>query len=405
MTDEFDIAIVGGGAAGIAAAAALAGRFSVVLLEARERLGGRAWTADVGGFAQDLGCGWLHSADINPLAALAEQQGWRLDKSPPHWTRQAFNADFPPQDQAAYRQAMDGLEGRIEAAAARGEDRPASELMIPGDRWNPLLHAFSAYYNGAEFDRVSTLDYDAYEDTGVNWRLAQGYGAMIAAQAAGEIVTGAPVRRIDHGGPRLKLETPRGTLSARLAIVTVPTPLIAEGGLAFAPDLPAAREAAAGLPLGLADKVLLAVEGADDLPREGHLFGSPDRTETGSYHLRPFGRPLIEVFLGGRHALSLEGEGAAAAFAMEELGRLLGSDLRRRLAPLAATAWAADPWSRGSYSHALPGHAGDRAVLAAAGGERILFAGEACSPRHFSTAHGAWESGLDAAARALARLG
>jgi monoamine oxidase len=74
------------------------------------------------------------------------------------------------------------------------------------------------------------------------------------------------------------------------------------------------------------------------------------------------------------------------------------------MAPLASTAWLQDPWSRGSYSFALPGHADDRAVLAAPVDDRLFFAGEACSPNFFSTAHGAWLSGISAADAALASL-
>jgi monoamine oxidase len=74
------------------------------------------------------------------------------------------------------------------------------------------------------------------------------------------------------------------------------------------------------------------------------------------------------------------------------------------MAPLAATAWLQDPWSRGSYSFALPGHADDRARLAAPVDDRLFFAGEACSPNFFSTAHGAWMSGVAAAEAALSSL-
>ena len=82
--------------------------------------------------------------------------------------------------------------------------------------------------------------------------------------------------------------------------------------------------------------------------------------------------------------------------------RLLGSEMRKRLTPLAATAWGADPHALGSYSHALPGHAGDRAILAAPVDDRIFFAGEACSARFFSTVHGAWMTGEEAARAAMA---
>lgn len=90
------------------------------------------------------------------------------------------------------------------------------------------------------------------------------------------------------------------------------------------------------------------------------------------------------------------------SFAAGELARLFGNDIRRQIAPLASTAWLQDPWARGSYSYALPGRAGDRAILAAPIDNRLFFAGEACSSNFFSTAHGAYLSGVTAAEAALA---
>lgn len=409
MRDRFDVVVVGAGAAGIAALRRLAqAGVDAVALEARDRVGGRAHTVMTSaGFPVDCGAGWVHSADENVLAKPIEQAGFTLDRTPPHWMKQAFNRDFSAADQRAYREAFDALDTRLEAAAKTGIDRPASDFLEPGNRWNPLLDAFSSYYNGAEFDQVSVLDYAAYEDSGVNWRVAEGYGAAVAHFAdLSRIVTGCPVAMIHHGGPELAFDTAKGRITARAAIVAVPTPILADERLAFSPGLPAKTEAAAGLPLGLADKVFLQLAEPDAMPVEGHLFGRADSTEIGSFHLRPFGRPYIEVFLGGRWARALEGRGAGAAtaFAVEELGHLLGSDFRRGLTPLAETHWAGDPYALGSYSHALPGHAGDRAILAAPVEDRIFVAGEATSAHFYSTVHGAWESGLRAADEAIAAI-
>ena len=128
------------------------------------------------------------------------------------------------------------------------------------------------------------------------------------------------------------------------------------------------------------------------------------RTAMGSYHLRPFGQPCIEGFFGGRFAQELEdaGDGALAAQSINEIVALLGSDFRRQLKPLAESRWAHDPFAHGSYSHALPGHAGDRAILAAPVDGRLFFAGEATSPNFFSTAHGAHDSGARAAGEVVA---
>jgi monoamine oxidase len=407
---QVDVAIIGAGAAGLAAASALAGApLSVLVLEARDRIGGRAHTATLDGLPLDLGCAWLHSADRNPLVAPIAALGLSIDKTPPPWANPIATPRFGADERAAYGAAFAALDERLEAAAQEGFDQPAANLLEPGDRWTPLLNAFSAYYNGAEFDQVSVQDYAAYDDSEVNWRVAEGYGAGIAglAPAGARIVLDCPVTLLRHDGPRLRLETPKGVIEARAVILGVPTAVLAAGALRILPPLSDKLAAVEGLPLGLANKVFLRLAEPEAFGIETMLQGASDRTGTGSYHLRPLGRPVIEAFVGGAHARGLEAEGphAAAAFAIEELVGIYGSDLRRQVSVLAQTAWAGDPWARGAYSHALPGRAGERAVLAASVDDRLFFAGEACSPHAFSTAHGAWETGLRAAREVLAALG
>ena len=85
---EIDVCIVGGGAAGVAAARRLSDLgVEAVILEARSRLGGRAWTQAIHGLSLDLGCGWLHSADLNPWTTIARARGLTIDDSPPPWAR------------------------------------------------------------------------------------------------------------------------------------------------------------------------------------------------------------------------------------------------------------------------------------------------------------------------------
>ena len=90
--NDVETAIIGGGAAGLAAARRLhdAG-VRCLIVEARQRLGGRAYTlTDPSGFAIDLGCGWLHSADRNPWSDVAKLQGRAIDTTPPPWQRRAY---------------------------------------------------------------------------------------------------------------------------------------------------------------------------------------------------------------------------------------------------------------------------------------------------------------------------
>jgi monoamine oxidase len=115
---------------------------------------------------------------------------------------------------------------------------------------------------------------------------------------------------------------------------------------------------------------------------------------------------VILGYYGGDCAASLEEQGleATADFAVGELAGLFGNDIRKRLFPLAGSAWGAEKFSRGAYSMALPGHADDRASLAAPVDGRLFFAGEACSAADFGTAHAAYLTGEGAAKRAIAAL-
>jgi len=411
LPSSVDVAIIGAGAAGLGAANALKDSgLSVVVLEARDRVGGRAHTImaspDV---TFDVGCGWLHSADVNSFVKIAEQLGFEINRSLPPWRERAYGKAFPQEDRDDFIRALNAFYDRAEQAAAEaiknGHDGAASLYLEPGNRWNPMIDAISTYINGCELDQVSLLDMDAYEDTDINWRVRRGYGALVAAYGAScPVALNCAVTLIDHAGKRVRIETSQGVLTADKVIVTVPTNLIADEAIRFHPPLPAKVDAARGLPLGLADKVTLALDEPEAMPKEGNLRGATMRTGMGTYHIRPFGQPCIEGFFGGRFAQSLEdaGPGALAAASIDEIVSFLGNDFRRKLKPLAESRWAHDPFARGSYSHALPGHAGDRAVLAAPVDGRLFFAGEATSPEFFTTAHGARDSGERAAGEVLA---
>jgi monoamine oxidase len=412
LPSSVDVAIIGAGAAGLGAAHALQNSgLSTIVLEARDRAGGRAHTVMAApGIPFDLGCGWLHSADKNRFVSIAEQLNFEIDKTRPPWREQSFDTGFPLSERQDFIKALDRFYDRAEEAAKQaiqsGHDPAASDYLEPGNRWNPMIDALSTYINGCELDLVSILDMDAYEDTEINWRVRRGYGALMAAYGAScPLALNCQVSLIDHSGKRLRIETSLGTLAADKVIVTVPTNLIADEAIRFHPALPAKVDAAIGLPLGLADKVMLALDEPDALPKDGNLRGATMRTAMGSYHLRPFGQACIEGYFGGSFARELEeaGPGALAAQSIDEIASLMGNDFRRKLKPLSESRWAHDPFARGSYSHALPGHAGDRAVLAAPVDGRLFFAGEATSPNFFSTAHGARDSG-ERAAGELIRL-
>ncbi len=404
------VVVVGAGAAGIAAGRRLrAAKVSFLILEARGRVGGRAHTAVREGFPLDLGCGWLHRAERNAWAEVFRDEGVPIDDTPPPWGRPALTANFPAAEQRDFHAAFGALEDRLASAAQRADDSVASDQLAPGGRWNALLNAFSAAYNGAAFDRISVKDYAAFDEGEANHRVPSGYGAGVAAGAAElPVRLRAPVVRVAHGGPRVRVElADGGVVEAEAALITLPTSLLARDAVRFDPPLPHKTAAAAALPLGCAGKVFLHLDGAErDFAPESLLYGSTTASRTASFHIRPFGRPVIESYFGGTTAEELEAAGAdgAADVCIGLIADALGSAIRRRLRPLAVTDWSVDPHALGAYSHALPGHVADRDVLARPEG-RLFFAGEACSRDAYSSAHGAYETGVAAAEAALALLG
>lgn len=401
-----EVVVIGAGAAGIAAGRALARRkIPFLIVEARTRVGGRAVTQEIaGGHRVDLGCEWLHSADRNVLAQLAEASGVGLDKSMPPWGKRHEQVGFDQATQDDFATASDAFFERLEVAGQNGCEGPASALLEPGNRWNGLLEAISTYYNGAPLEHVSVVDFHRYVDTEVNWRVAGGLGAFITRLADGlPIRTGCRVLSIDLAGREIRIDTDAGPIQAPKVIVTLPTSVLASDAIRLDPRLDAYREAAAGLPLGVADKVFLALDAPEDFVADRRLLGGIDRIDCGSYTIRAHGRPVVEGYFGGDLARELEKGGLAAfaSVARREIDAALGRDIGSRLTPILATAWAQDPFAMGSYSHALPGCAESRAALAVPFEDRLVFAGEATSRAFFSTAHGAWEEGEAAVTRLL----
>jgi hypothetical protein len=220
LPSSIDVAIVGAGAAGVAAATRLTkAGVAAVMIEARDRVGGRAHTIPAAGDVIDLACDWLHSADKNVLVKVAEEHGFTVDKGTPGWSGPA-SVGLPSRDHADYRKAMEQFFDAVEEAAETGRDRPASDLLPRNSRWTMLLRAVATYYSGTELEHISIIDFDRYEDTRINWTIREGYGAMIAGAAKGlPVVFDCAVSRIDHSGKTVKLETQRGTIEAKAAIV------------------------------------------------------------------------------------------------------------------------------------------------------------------------------------------
>jgi len=412
MSDP-DIVVIGAGAAGLAAAKTLIARgFALQVIESRNRTGGRAWTDTARyGVPVDLGCAWLHSADINPFLAIADELGFHVQRSEPAWGGRRRIGRLSEAERSAIEKTIaDGLEA-VYAAGEAGQDIAASEVLAKDAPGRPLLDAVMSWIYGADPDRVSTIDAARYRDTGHNWPVKEGYGALVQAYGAGvPVALSTRAEAIDWSGPGVTITTSAGRLRARAAVVALPTTVMAEGRVRFSPALPAEKiTAMENLPLGIADKVIFRLTGDPfAMPADSFVRGRHDTSRTSSLQIRPFGRDIVSCYFGGRFARELEEQGTMIEAAREELINAFGSKVTQHLGEPCATAWFLDPDSRGSYSAALPGHGHRRADLAAPLEGRLFFAGEACSPDFFSTCHGGYLSGIaaaDAVAAALKKPG
>src|ERR1700737_2686417 len=140
LPSEVDIAIVGAGAAGLGAARALENSgLSTIVLEARDRVGGRGHTIMAApDISFDVGCGWLASADKNSFVKIAERLNFEIDKTRPPWREQSFDAGFPLVERLDFIKAIDAFYDRAEEAAKSGRDSAARPYLKPGNLGNPM---------------------------------------------------------------------------------------------------------------------------------------------------------------------------------------------------------------------------------------------------------------------------
>lgn len=405
-----DVVVVGAGAAGISAARALmAEGKSVVVLEAADRIGGRAFTESARlGLAFDHGCSWLQGPSDLPLVGLAREQGYTLLDHQPSEALFVGDRRADVEERRAYDRAW----GEIYEALEEADDEDVAAIsVIPRDLdWSGTVQSWNgAMDHGVDYRDLSTADWNEFADPETNYLVEEGLGTLVADAGRGlPVRTGTPVTAIDWSGERVRVETPSGTLEAEAVIVTVSTGVLASGAIRFTPRLPDATEAAIeGVPMGLLQKIALRTDGASlglsDNAFLTYKVSNETPAEACFFLTHPFGQPLLVGYVGGAFGweLSRAGEAAAIDFATAELAKCLGSDVRRHITGGLLTDWASNPLTRGGYSAARPGRYEARLALAEPVGGRIFFAGEAVSPDHYALCSGAWMSG-EVTARAVA---
>jgi monoamine oxidase len=401
---DADVAVVGAGPAGLAAAIYLqdAG-LSVIHVEARDRIGGRTATITLGKHRGiDAGAHWLHAYRANPLVREARQLGIGLstaDKWPividgdeilGTWGQMKLWRAWRKIDKAIVRMA----EYHPDAAAGLAVER--------SDRWQALageLHGTHAC--GTPLENVSAEDFANALDSEDRF-VEGGFGALVAAAgAAATPRLGVTVKAVRQTADGVTLTTAQGDITARTVILTLPTTLIANGSIAFDPGLPESHLVAADdLPHGAYERLVFTL-GDDPFQeeRDRAVILLNDKNKSLYMLAGGGGRGVHFADFGGPEARELvaQGQSAMADVVEDWLDWHVGSAAARSIKPLHMTQWSADPLSMGNWSVAKPGKAHARLALRAPVAERIWFAGEATSVEQWGTVGGAWLEGIRAA--------
>jgi monoamine oxidase len=426
MERTADVIVIGAGASGLVAARALreAGREPLVL-EARNRAGGRIHTLRDGAFPipVEAGAEFVHG---KPPALLRLLQDSGLHAAPAEG-RHVLARDGELLDGEAL---WSSVRKKLGALTAEREESVRARLEAPDFRAETsaedraLAASFLSGFNAADLDRASieailqqTRAAAEIEGDSLS-RVREGYGALADALARDlSIVLGACVEEVRWGEDVVVVsaKTRDGMLraSAPCVLVTLPLGVLrarppALGAVRFVPELPRWKQnAIEGLEMGAVVKVLLLFHAApwQALPalQDLHFLSIPGAAFPAWWVPRPFDAPVLTGWAAGPAADALAGKSdeALIRIGLETLSDALSVERRALLATLehaAAFDWSRDPFARGAYSWVPVGQLGCEETLARAIDDRLFFAGEATEWHgHCATVHGAIASGLRAA--------
>ncbi len=441
---DFDVAVLGAGASGLYAAAQLCRRgCSVLLLEARERVGGRIHTRQVPDLAYpvELGAEFVHGDAPLTLRLLREAGSVAVDTAGRRVVRRAAgNGRGASVNRAALFEQAQRL---LRQAALMPEDLSVEEFLkrhAPSEDVSAYVRMMVEGFDAADPHRASVKSIAA-EWTGSSlqgqYRPLGGYGAMtthLARQldaAGAQLQLGSTVESVEWGGElvHIGVRYAGGSRSyrARRAIIALPLsalqppalPARAEaadtpGVVRFEPDLRDKHAALAGLALGSVIKVVLHFrrpfweELHDGRFADAGFMHAPQAPFPTLWSALPFRAPLLTAWMGGPRVERL------AAASRERLVELALSSVQQVLQVDAPPAdelvgaylhdWSADPLARGAYSYLAVGGASAPAGLARPLRDRLYFAGEAASDSHTGTVEAALHSGAQAAAAVWAAM-
>ena len=401
ITDT-DVIIIGAGVAGISAARQLkAAGIRTLILEARDRIGGRVLTdTETLGHAFDRGPYWLHNKATNPLVPLARQAGIGLIESS-YENGGIFDKGIPSTNPSwkDANEAVVAWEMRQLLPLARLNDRAlGATLPNPTPAQRHVANIF-AVEMGEDPSVVSLQGYYNLE-AGADLIPATGMGPFVQGLAGGlNIRLNSPVSTLRWDGAHgVTAIGSFGQVTARKVIITVPTGVLASGSIRFDPALPIAKQTAlANLPMGALEKVAMVLPSpVPDLP-EYALSNS--HIQQGQYHalVSSPNKRLMTALIPGPMSRALHAEGANAieAFALELLKNVIGS--QAQVLARSSTNWQGDPLALGSYPHQTIGHANARKIYSQPVEDRLFFAGDGGDDPLAVTVGGAWRQGQKAA--------
>jgi monoamine oxidase len=412
LAEDTDVVIIGAGAAGIAAARALrsAGK-RYILIEARDRVGGRLWTNTDLGQPFDAGGAYIHFADRNPWTEIAAEAGIDARGGQRLWSGSIAyrnGAALSPDAAASRWEGMRKVAEAYEEVDERRDVSIAVALEDEDQQVRDLGRIQSQMAAGEDPEWVSVSDWNKLE-SGQNRLVPGGYGSLaIRAAEPLDVRLGVRATEINWSGQLVAVTTDKGVIRARKAIVTVPIGVLKAGRIRFTPGLPGEQARALdGLRMGALSKIALRFKD-DRFGFSAHQFlaeiGEPGRAIT--FEAWPFDSDLIVATFGGDYArgLARQGEPAAIDHALERFIRIAGSDARKAFTGGKLAGWSEDPFALGSYAVVLPGRLRARDSLAKPVGDKLWFAGEATAGIYAMTAGGAYFAGRDAAKAIIQKL-
>lgn len=430
--DRVDTVVVGAGIAGLTAARLLSrGGQRVVVLEARERVGGRVWSDRNGGVVTDLGASWIHGVTDSPVAAAAAAFGLRtmeftVGGYQPYSRPIAYYGPSGARLTGAETErfvadidAVDAELTRVVAALPPGRSYgEAAEAALAAQHWDAertervreyLRHRTEEQYGV----RIDDLDAHGLDDDlidGDEVVFPDGYDALATHLAAGiDVRLGHVVTGVRWSPAGVEVTAAQGTFTADSAVVTVPVGVLKSEDFAIEPPLPEpAAGALARLEMNAFEKVFLRFPTRfwDEEVYAVRQQGSNGAWWHSWYDLTAaHGEPTLLTFAAGPAARETRGwkRDRTVASVLAELRRLYGDRVEE---PLGAhvTSWQDDPWSRGSYAYMTVGSAPeDHDLLATPVGGVLHLAGEATWTDDPATVTAALHSGHRAASTILTR--